>query len=119
MNQRLLDKRLMERRLLLNPEDIQQWLLHWRSAVNSLAEYVAKPIPARVRLHLFLAQDSADTASERSFLGWDTLITPSQIEKTVVPGEHSKLMETPWVETLAYAVSQSLRRLIAAPYQSA
>jgi arthrofactin-type cyclic lipopeptide synthetase C len=61
-----------------------------------LEDYDLYPIPAQV--HLFTTEQTAN-------IGWSTL----QMETHIVPGDHDSMLQLPHVESLATAISQSLR----------
>jgi amino acid adenylation domain-containing protein len=68
--------------------------------------YMAQPLPAPLRLHLFYATQDAPPPHA---LGWDRLLPLEQIAIVPVPGTHTSMIGPDHIGELGRAVSQALR----------
>ncbi len=68
--------------------------------------YLAQPLPAPSKLHLFHATGEEDPPHS---LKWNRLLPLEQIEVVPVPGTHASLMEVPHIAALGRILSQALR----------
>ena len=67
--------------------------------------YLAQPLPAPLKLHLFHATEEADPPHP---MGWDQLLPPEQIAVVPVPGTHRTMIEPAHVQEIGRAVSLAL-----------
>lgn len=67
--------------------------------------YLAQPLPAPLKLHLFYATEEADPPQP---MGWDQLLPSERIAVVPVPGTHRAVIEPAHVQELGRAVSQAL-----------
>jgi thioesterase domain-containing protein len=71
-------------------------------------DYLAQPLPARSKLHLFHA--AGDAAAPQP-LAWDRLLPREQIAVVPVPETQGSMIEAPNIGKLGRAVSQALREV--------
>lgn len=74
---------------------------------HALAHYSLFPLP--IPVHLFSALERPTELSRRSeSLGWEDALTPGQLRRIEVPGDHQSMMQAPHIRTLGAAISAAL-----------
>lgn len=91
----------------LAPSQIRRKLLYERSCISALDQYIASPIPTSV--HCFRSNEPENS---NQTLGWETVIPPSRIHVTDIPGSHESIMMKPHIEDLGRALSFAFKTSI-------
>jgi amino acid adenylation domain-containing protein len=93
----------------LSVDEVRQYLEHFRNNLLAAKNYAAYSIP--ILLHLFVARDSEVLAAASPHRNWETVLPVEQIRLLPVPGTHLSMMESPQIEALGDAISQTLRQV--------